>query len=398
VISPDEALRLILAGTAPLGAEVIASEDACGRVAAEPLLAREDLPPFDHAAMDGYALRAEDAAGSAPRALTLVGPARAGGPPGAAIGPGLAARILTGAQLPPGADAVVMQELTALADGGRVLVLRAPVPGLHIRRRGEDLRAGEPLLAAGAVLRPVEIGLLAAQGITRVSVVRRARAAVLATGDEFARPSPGAGLRDANGPALAAACARWGALARRAPTVGDDRAAIAAAVRAALAEADMLLVTGGVSVGDFDFTRAALEDLGAEIVFAGVAIKPGKPLLFARADGKPIFGLPGNPVAALVCAEEFVRPALERLQGRADGARSLHVEGEADGGYPLHDARRHYLFCRASFEAGRWKLEILRPQGSARLAMASRANALAAAEGGPRTIRTGEKLWFRRFK
>lgn len=401
MISADDALRLILQRTSPLGAEDVPLEQACGRVAAAALAAREDLPAFDHAAMDGYALRAADAEGAtreAPRALALVGPARAGAGSAAVVRPGTAARVLTGAPLPPGADAVVMQELTAPADDGRVLVLNAPAPGQHVRRRGEDLRVGQPVLAAGATLRPVEIGLLAAQGIASARVFRRPRTAVLSTGDELARPRPGAGLRDANGPALTAACARWGALCRRLPPVADDLAALAAALNAALAQADVVLATGGVSVGDFDLTRPALEELGAEIVFAGTAVKPGKPMLFALVGGKPVFALPGNPVAALVCAEEFVRPALERLSGRPAGTRSFHVEGEAGDDYPLRDARRHYLFCRARFENGRWRLDILRPQGSARLAMASRANALAYAEGGPRSVREGEKLWFRWLK
>ena len=222
--------------------------------------------------------------------------------------------------------------------------------------------------------------------------------AIITTGDELVRPSPGSGLRDSNGPTLAAACVRWGASVRRLPPLGDDRTAISAAIKSALTSADLVMLTGGVSVGDFDFTRPALEDIGAEIVFAGVAIKPGKPFLYALAASKPVFGLPGNPVSALVCAEEFVRPALERLQGRQGSMRSLHIEGVAACDYPLHNGRRHYLFCRARMENGAWTLDIIRPQGSARLGMASRAHALAAAEGGPRTVKAGEKLWFRWIK
>jgi len=401
MIAPDDALRLVLEKSLPLENEEMPALEACGRTLAEPLSAREDLPGFDNSAMDGYALRAADAAGSSkasPRVLDLVPGARAGVPAVNAVGPGQAARILTGARLPPGADCVVMQELTAAEGGRRMRILQEPEPGQHVRERGEDIRAGQLLLEAGAVLRPIEIGLLAAQGIEVVRVVRRPRAAVLSTGDELARSAPGSGLRDSNSPALAAACARWGAAVRRLPAVGDDRAAIAAAVRSALAEADVLLMTGGVSVGDFDFTLRALEDLGAEIVFAGVAIKPGKPFLFALVGGKPVFGLPGNPVSALVCAEEFVRPCLERLQGRPGTTRSFHVQGEAADDYPLHNGRRHYLFCRARMAQGRWKLDIIRPQGSARLGMASRAGALAVAEGGPRVIKAGEAMWFRWIK
>lgn len=401
MIAPDEALRLVLETSRTLADEEVPFEEACGRVLAAPLAAREDLPGFDNSAMDGYALRALDVAGasrSSPRNLSLVGSARAGGSAASFVGPGQAARVLTGAALPPGADSVVMQELAAPDGRGGVGILQDAEAGQHVRRRGEDIRSGGPLLERGAVLRPAEIGLLAAQGIATVRVVRRPRLAILPTGDELTRPAPGAGLRDSNGPALAAACLRWGAWARRRPAVGDDRAAIAAAAKAALAEADVLLLTGGVSVGDFDFTRPALEDLGAEVVFAGVSIKPGKPLLFALVDGKPVFGLPGNPVSAMVCAEEFVRPALERLQGRAGGTRSFHIEGRAACDYPLHSERRHYLFCRARPAEEGWRLDVLRPQGSARLGMACRADALAVAEGGPRLVKEGERLWFRWIK
>jgi len=398
MISAGEALRLVLEASKILESEEVSAEAACGRVLAKPLSAREDLPAFDNSSMDGYALRSRDVSGAcadSPKVLILDGGARAGGPPASEVGPGKAVRVLTGAPVPAGADCVVMQEKTATAGDGRLLILEEPESGQFVRRRGEDVASGAPLLEAGTLLRPVELGLLAAQGLGVVRVVRRPRVALVATGDELARPAPGAALRDSSGPALAAACTGWGAEFFRHPPVGDDRAAIAAAVRLAAAKADVVLLTGGVSVGDYDFTRAALEDLGAEIVFAGVSIRPGKPLLFARLAETLVFGLPGNPVSSLVCAEEFVLPALRGLRGLGPEGPSL--EGEVSGSFSLRDERRHYLFCRAHWEGGRWRLELLASQGSARLTAASRADALAIAEGGPRTVKAGETLRFRRL-
>jgi molybdopterin molybdotransferase len=291
-----------------------------------------------------------------------------------------------------------MQERARLK-GASVEVLDTAETGQHIRPRGEDVRRGEPLLRSGAVLRPYEIGLLAAQGIRSIRVVRLPKVAVAATGDELAAAGaslrPGQ-IRNSNGPALAAALVRWGLPVHDGGIAADGEDSVRKALGPLLAAADVLLVSGGVSVGDFDRTREALLGLGFEQAFWKVAIKPGKPLFFATAGRKLAFGLPGNPVAALVCLEEFVRPALERLQGLSLGHPSYHLRGRALNGYPVPKDRRQYLFCVARDAGEGFELDVIRPQGSAMLGMACRANALALADTG--AVRRGDTLAFRWLK
>lgn len=392
MLSATDALDRILEAASPLHPERVPLSEAAGRTLAEALSCREDLPPFDASAMDGYAVRAEDC----PALLPVIGSLRAGSPKAGSLGSRQAARILTGAPVPEGADAVVMQEAVELRETGTVAVPAAPRPGQHIRRRGEDVRAGAPLLAEGTLLRPYEIALLAAQGFESVLVRRRPRVAVLPTGDEL---SAGAGgIRDANGPALRAAFERWGCSCRAASPVGDDPSALRDILGGLLESCDVLAVTGGVSVGDHDHTKAVLEGLGVRRVFWKVAIKPGKPLYFGTRGKTLVFGLPGNPVAALVCAEEFMRPALERLKDARLSHESYHLRGKALNDYPKPADRRQYIFCRALRGPAGYELEIIRPQGSAMLAMASRANALAIGPEGLDRVRAGDGLAFRWLK
>ncbi|TPW20081.1 MAG: molybdopterin molybdotransferase [Elusimicrobia bacterium] len=277
-------------------------------------------------------------------------------------------------------------------ENGVVELLLEPECGDHIRRAGEDVRRGAPLLAAGATLRAYEVALLCAQGFPSVSVVRRPRAAVLPTGDEL-----GTVLRDSNGPSISALLGRWGAASRALPPARDEEGALRRALEGALAGADLLVVTGGVSAGDFDLTRPVLESLGMKVVFHKVAMKPGKPLLFGTLGKALVFGLPGNPVAALLCAEEFVRPALEGLQGRRSAPPSYHLRGTLTDPYPGAQGRRQYLFCECRREGGRFLLTPIRPQGSAMLGMACRAQALAVAPEGGR-LGAGRELDFRWLK
>lgn len=406
---PAEALRLVLKSTRALGAQSVPLAQAVDRVLAADIHARGHLPAFDNAAMDGYAVRAADLAGATPQEpveLRVREVVRAGSAGRFALRSGEAARIMTGAPVPRGADSVVMQELTAPGAKGRVRISKAAESGSHIRPRGEDVRAGSLLLKAGTALRPYEIALLAAQGITRLRVMRRATVAVLATGDELvkrgARPAQGR-IYDSNGPALLAALSRWDAPTADLGIVGDDPIQLHRALAGALSRADVVLVTGGVSVGDFDYTRSVIADLGVREVFWKVAIKPGKPLLFGTygAPGekrKLIFGLPGNPLASLVCLEEFVRPALEKLQGRALKHQSYHLEGTATNDYPKPKDRQQYLFCRARPGGGGYVLDIIRPQGSSMLGMATGANALAVAPVGLARVPRGMTLAFRWLK
>ncbi|MCA9531115.1 MAG: molybdopterin molybdotransferase MoeA [Myxococcales bacterium] len=317
---PHEALDLVMSACEALGAERVPIEQAFGRIAAGTLHAREDSPPFDHSAMDGYAVRADDLRGAseaAPRVLRVVAEVRAGGRGDLALRSGEAARIFTGAPLPAGADAVVMQEDTVASDG-EVRVRLEPRPGQHVRRRGEDLSAGAVAVEAGAYVGPAEIGLLASQRYARCPVVRRPRVAIVPTGDELCEvgdaPSHGR-IVDSNTYALAAQVREAGAVPSVLPVVADDEAALDRALGGALDVADMVITSGGVSVGTYDLVQAAMARVGVRERFWKVAIKPGKPVWFGVRGRVPVFGLPGNPVSAMVIFEAFVRPALRRLQG-----------------------------------------------------------------------------------
>ncbi len=401
----EEALRTILEKISPIGKEIISLKAAAGRVLASDIRARHDLPLFDNSTMDGYAVRAEDlkrAHAERPVQLQVRQVLAAGSSKGRKVNPGEAARIMTGAPLPPGADAIVMQEQSEAGEG-HVLVRHRPPSGELIRARGEDVRAGDTILREGARLRPYEIALLAAQGIGRVEVYRRPTVAVLSTGDELCdssmRPSSGR-VRDANRPAILGALGLWGALGVDLGLAPDEPEAIAAKLQNGLARADALVVSGGVSVGQFDHTRAVFAKIGIETVFWRVKIKPGKPFLFGlrrrgRGAPQPVFGLPGNPVSSLVCLEELVRPALDRMQGHFPLNRPYRLLGRATNGFDLPHGRRQYLFCEAVALGKGYAVRILRPQASHRVGMCVKANALAFPPEGMTRVRPGDSLPFR---
>ncbi len=309
--SIDEALALVLAHAQPLGTEEVAIDEAAGRVLAADAAATVDLPPFASSAMDGFAVRAADTPGR----LRVVGQSSAGRPFEGSLQSGEAIVISTGAVVPAGADAVVPVESTT-AEDDRVVV-GAAEPGLHVRCRGGDVRAGEPVALAGSRLGPSQVGALAASGLAAVICSRAPRVGVLATGSELRAPGeplePGQ-IYESNTYTLAAQLASAGAVAVRLATVADDEGATRAAIEQGL-ELDMLITAGGVSVGPHDLVRGALAALSAREVFWRVAVKPGKPVAFAVRRGTLVFGLPGNPVSSLVAFELFVRPALEALQG-----------------------------------------------------------------------------------
>ncbi|HEY6908113.1 MAG TPA: gephyrin-like molybdotransferase Glp [Myxococcales bacterium] len=309
----QDALAAVRAHARPLPAQEIALVDAHGRVLAEGVRARRDQPATDISMMDGYALRAADAA----EPLRVAGEVAAGDAPWARpLAPGEAARIFTGAPLPPGADCVVMQE-HCVREGDRVRVEQPPRAGLHIRRRGEELSAGMEALQAGTILGPTELSLAGACGVRTVRVHRRPRVALLVTGSELVPvgedPPPGK-IVETNSLALGALCVEAGAEVLRLGIAPDDVAGIAAKLREA--RADILLTTGGASVGDHDHAQDALVRLGGSLVFHTVAIRPGKPVLFGTASaGRLVFGLPGNPAAATLGFELFVRLAIRLLSG-----------------------------------------------------------------------------------
>jgi molybdopterin molybdotransferase len=301
--------------------EEVSLAAACGRVLARPVRADRDQPPFHRSTRDGFAVRAADVAGAteaSPVALQVVGEVPAGAVFAGQVGPGQAVEIMTGAPLPAGADAVVMVEHTTRPAPGTVLVARPLGAGDHFVPQGSELPAGAEALPAGRMIDPAAVGLLASLGCARPAVFARPRVAILGTGDEIVPVdvTPGvAQIRNSNEAALSAQIARAGGDPVPLGVAPDERAPLEAALRAAFAAAELVLVTGGVSMGKYDLVEPALAALGARVLFDGVAIRPGRPLVFGWVGDTPFFGLPGNPLSALVTFELFVRPALARLAG-----------------------------------------------------------------------------------
>ena len=314
MISVEQARERILATLHPTSGEIVALADAWNRVTAEPVLARLTQPPVDVSAMDGYALRAAD--GTLGATLTVIGSAPAGHPFSGGVGPGQAVRIFTGSVVPDGADAILLQE-DATAAGTAVRVNEAVAAGRHIRRAGQDFATGDTVVPAGRRISARDVGLAAAANHPWLTVHRRPRIAVLATGDEIAMPGepiPPGGIVSSNSHALAALVRTAGGDPVVLPVARDTREAIAA-VADAVAGMDMLVTTGGASVGEHDLVIEGLKTRGLQMDFWQIAMRPGKPLLFGRLGPMPVLGLPGNPVSALVCAILFLLPALSRLSG-----------------------------------------------------------------------------------
>ncbi len=319
LIAMEEAQRLVLERAARLPAERVPIERAYGRVLAEPAKATCDLPPFPSSAMDGYALRAADTA-APPVTLPLAGRVAAGTPAGGPLPAGHAMGIATGAVVPDGADAVVPLELAAEEDG-KVRIGAAIAPGANVRPRAGDVAAGATILVAGTVLGPAQVGALAAAGVTEVQCARRPRVGILVTGSELRSPGSPLGpgeIYESNGLMLAALLASAGAVPAQLGTVADDPDEHRTAMERALLGFDMLVTSGGVSVGPHDLVRSVQASLGVTEVFWGVAVKPGKPVAFGVRRDHLVFSLPGNPVSALVCFELFVRPAVNALLGASD--------------------------------------------------------------------------------
>lgn len=320
-LSAAEALAAVLESAQPLPAEHVPAATATGRILAEEIVSGRTLPPADCSAMDGYALRAGDLAGAsaaAPRTLSVRFEVAAGGGASAAVGPGEAARIFTGAPLPPGADTVVRQEDTERR-GDLVRVQVAAPAGENVRPAGEDVRAGDSVLLPGACLGPAEVGLLASLGRSQVAVHQRPRVAILSGGDELIEVDgdpAGGRIVSSNSHSLAAQCREAGAEPFYLGIARDTPEALEAVLRRGL-RADVLVSSAGVSVGDRDYVRPVLEKLGCTLVFWGIEIRPGHPLVFGRFGerGPLVFGLPGNPVSAMVTFEQFVRPLLRRQLG-----------------------------------------------------------------------------------
>jgi molybdopterin molybdotransferase len=314
MISVEEARLRILDALRPTPAEIVALAEAWNRVTAAAVTARLTQPPSDVSAMDGYALRAAD--GVADASLHLIGAAPAGHPFDGQVGPGQAVRLFTGSVIPAGADAILLQE-DATRDGDRVRVNEAVVEGRHIRRKGQDFVAGDVVIPPGRRMSARDVGLAAAANYPWLSVHRRPRVAILATGDEIAMPGepiPPGGIVSSNSHALAALVRAAGGAPTILPVARDETPAIAAAADS-IQGMDMLVTTGGASVGDHDLVIESLKARGMTLDFWQIAMRPGKPLLFGQLGPTPVLGLPGNPVSAMVCAILFLLPALARLSG-----------------------------------------------------------------------------------
>ncbi len=390
LISVEEAQRRALAPVRVLGAERVSIVDSLGRVLAEDVVAPGDVPPHDNSAMDGYAVRTADGVDGA--VLRVIGEVAAGHVATRALAAGEAYRIMTGAPLPPGADAVIMQEQTERA-GDVVTLRRAVKPRDNVRDRGEDVRAGQVVLRPGVELRAAELGTLASSRRARVAVARRPVVAILSTGDELRdvdQPLDPGAIAETNSYALAALVRECGGEPRVLPLVRDGLDAIATAIGEAR-RADLIVSTGGVSVGEHDHVKAALASLGAELTAWRVDMKPGKPVALAvlDGDGTPYYGLPGNPVSSMVGFTLFVRPAIRAALGCAVPIDLPRATVRLDTPLTTRSERRQFLRARVRFVDGRLVATPMARQGSGVLTSMLGANALLVVDAGAHQLDAG---------
>ncbi len=407
MISVDEALAEILSHVRPLDAERVQVLDALGRVLAEEIVSDIDIPPFDNSAMDGYAVRAADIAGAAPESpvrLRVAGSVAAGYVAEQRVEPGTAIRIMTGAPLPAGADAVVPFEDTGDMDRPKQVRLEEPAAEIDVRRAvrardhtrpaGEDIRRGEMAMGAGRVIRPQEIGVLASLGRETVLVHRRPRVAILATGDELLEihePLAPGKIRNSNEYTNAALVMRTGGVPVRLGIARDTRTDLTAKIRQGLQQgADLFLTSGGVSVGDYDVVKDVLGSEG-EMQFWQVNMKPGKPLAFGLLPGGvPLIGLPGNPVSAMVSFEQFARPAILKMLGHRDLAKPT-VRAILD--QPVSNSgRRGFIRVVVTRQADGYHARTTGEQGSGVLTSMAKANGLAVVPEGIEHVDAGSEL------
>ena len=389
MLTVEEAQARVLAEVSPLGSEDVALAEAHGRVLREDVRATADVPERDNSAMDGYAVRAEDIA-NAPASLTVIGDLPAGTMPSIALTRGTSIRIMTGALLPEGADTVVHVEIT---DGGRdvVRIEQSLARGTNVRRRGEDMRAGDVVLHGGTVIRAGELGVLASVQQTTVRVTRRPTIAILSTGDELIdveRPRTPGKIVNANSWSLAALATEAGALPQRLGIVPDTREATVAALERALV-CDFVVTSGGVSVGAWDFVKDALDALGAETKFWRVAMKPGKPVVLSTLRGRLLLGLPGNPVSSMVSFQLFVAPAIRKAMGQSGAILPPSVTMPLAAPLVSKGDRRTYMRVRVTAVQGALIAHPMRAQGSAVSTSMVGANGLAIVAEGITRIEAG---------
>jgi molybdopterin molybdotransferase len=398
MISMDEAIRIVLQHTSAIDGTNVDLMDALGCTLREDVRSDIDMPPFDKATMDGYAVVGEDVADARqenPAVLEVIEEIPAGSVPGKVVSNGQASRIMTGAPMPDGADTVVMVEDTvAERDGLGVRVLAVTEEGRNVVPLGEDVRCNQIVLEAGTLIRPPEIGILATVGVVSVPVYRRPIVGVVATGSEIVEPGnhPAAGqIRNSNGYSMMAQALRSGAETRYLGIVEDDEAALNAVISRGLDECDVVLLSGGVSAGIYDLVQGAMRDCGVEIYFDRIRMKPGKPLTFGALGKKLVFGLPGNPVSAVVGLELLVRPAVRKMQSMSEVHRPM-VRGKLAQGFRQSPGRKQFVPARSDEVNGCWESRWVGHHGSADLFSLSRANSLFVVEAEVEALDAGAEV------
>jgi len=395
MISVEEALDKILSHIQPLGTEKVSLMDALGRVLAEDIHAPRDIPPLDNSGMDGYAVRWEDivdASQDRSTRLEVIEDLPAGFIAKKEVRKGQAIRIMTGAPIPEGADTVVPVEETK-KDGNFVLISKAIVLGDSIRHAGEDVKKGDRVISKGDLIRPAEIGMLASVSRSSIHVYQRPLVAILCTGEELVDVDESlndAKIVSSNSYTLAAQVRDCGAIPMQLGIAKDRKEAIEQKLSQGL-RADVLVSSAGVSVGDYDYVRDVLSDLGMEMIFWKVAMRPGKPLAFGTIRGKPVFGLPGNPVSSMVSFEQFVRPSLLKMMGHSNLFRPV-IEAILKEEIHKEPGRRHFIRAFVSFEQDHYYVTTTGDQGSAILRSVIKANGLVMIPENERYVRAGEKV------
>jgi molybdopterin molybdotransferase len=395
MISVEEALKRILDAISPLGLEKVNILDALGRVIGEDISAGRDIPPKDNSAMDGYALRLEDTRGASPEKpalLEVIEDIPAGAIPGKSIGPGQAARIMTGAPVPEGADAVIRMEDTRKEDT-RVLVFVEAKEGQDIRRAGEDVLQGEKVISRGDVIRPAEVGMLASLGRSFILVHQRPLVAVIATGDELVDidepPSPWQ-IVSSNSYSLAALVRNCGAVSLQIGIARDRREDLVAKFRAAM-RADLIVSSGGVSVGDYDLVKEIMQEVGNRMQFWQVAMKPGRPLAFGALGEVPVVGLPGNPASSMISFEQFIRPAILKMLGHGNLFRRT-VPARIEEDIKKKAGIRHFIRAMIRREKEGYTVITTGEQGAGILKSMVRANSLIILPEDATMVRKGDMV------
>jgi len=396
MISVEEARRIILSHVKVLGAEKVNLFSALGRILAEDVLSPLNIPPWNNTAMDGFAVRAEDTRGASPESpviLEVIEDLPAGYMARHPVGPRQAIRIMTGAPIPDGADAVVRVEETELIDDHQIKVFVEVEPARDIRMAGEDIKKGAVILEKGSLVRPPDVGLLASIQRSFIAVYQRPVVAILSTGDELVdidEPLVKGKIVNSNGYSLAAQVLECGGIPVQLGIAKDTKEDLEEKFSQGL-EADVLISSGGVSVGDYDFVKQVLKNLGTEMQFWRVAMRPGSPLAFGIMRGKPAFGLPGNPVSAMVTFELFVRPALLKMSGRKKIFRPL-LKALAEEDIKTAEGKKHFIRVTLKLKKGRYHASTTGPQGSGILRSMSLSHGLAVVPETQSLVKAGEEV------